>query len=142
MSHKSSKLDKTRAGKYGTQVQNKRTTKFYTRAISLFYIYTWNMYPKNTHITQLHGDNTATVVSKSSFFTDFLGLLAELFRIILIHLSQKKMNQSLTCHHFSTKLQVILHVCLLLMMYQWPPTPQQRISKQCNFSLAGFFVTG
>ena len=34
------------------------------------------MYPKNTHITQLHGDNTATVVSKSSFFTDFLGLLA------------------------------------------------------------------
>ena len=76
MSHKSSKLDKTRAGKYGTQVQNKRTTKFYTRAFSLFYIYTWNMYPKNTHITQLHGDNTATVVSKSSFFTDFLGLLA------------------------------------------------------------------
>ena len=84
MSHKSSKLDKTRAGKYGTQVQNKRTTKFYTRAISLFYIYTWNMYPKNTHITQLHGDNTATVVSKSSFFTDFLGLLAGVVELLIL----------------------------------------------------------
>ena len=57
MSHKSSKLDKTRAGKYGTQVQNKRTTKFYTRAISLFYIYTWNMYPK-THTLHNYTETT------------------------------------------------------------------------------------
>ena len=58
MSHKSSKLDKTRAGKYGTQVQNKRTTKFYTRAISLFYVYTRGICTQKTHTLHNYTETT------------------------------------------------------------------------------------